>query len=80
VATANVGSVSFAASRHSDRAGVPCVSPTLMRRRDRAAGLPVTQYDLAVRRGANATVRELEVRQWRLGHVFDVKGGVSSES
>jgi hypothetical protein len=51
-----------------------------MRRRDRAAGLPVTQYDLAVRRGANATVRELEVRQWRLGHVFDVKGGVSSES
>jgi hypothetical protein len=40
----------------------------------------VTPYDLTVRGGVNATVRELVVRQRRLGHVVDVIGGASSES
>jgi phosphatidyl-myo-inositol alpha-mannosyltransferase len=40
----------------------------------------VTPYDLAVSGGVNATVRELVVRQRRLGHVVDVIGGASSES
>jgi phosphatidyl-myo-inositol alpha-mannosyltransferase len=40
----------------------------------------VTPYDLAVSGGVNATVRELVIRQRRLGHMVDVIGGASSES
>jgi hypothetical protein len=39
----------------------------------------VRPYDLALRGGVNASVREMVVRQRRLGHTVDVIGGTSAE-